>query len=65
MKLSKAQERALAKATREWKSAYELQESISTLNALVSKGMLQKRRTDLGSMYAPRNANEYRKVKEN
>lgn len=64
MKLSTAQKRALEKATSEWKTAYTLQESLATLNALVRLGLLQKRRTELGSMYDPRNANAYRKVKE-
>lgn len=63
MALSTAQQRALAKATSEWQSAYELQESISTLNALVRVGLLQKRCTQLGSFYDARNADEYRKVK--
>ena len=35
MKLSKAQYRAYSKLTYEWKSAYELGESIRTLNSLV------------------------------
>jgi len=53
MKLSPAQSRALSKLSSEWRSAYEMQESLNTLHALVQGGKaLVKYET--GSMAFPR-----------
>lgn len=39
MKLSATQQRALGKLTRSWRTAYDIQEGIHTLRALVRKGL--------------------------
>lgn len=44
-----------------WKSAYDLQVSMATLNALVEKGFLERRGVGtLGAHYSPRTTVEYR-----
>ena len=60
MKLSKAQERAKSKLTSEWRSAYEIGESLSTLNALSRMGLAHKKTDRLGAMYSPRTANHFK-----
>jgi hypothetical protein len=60
-RLSKAQERALAKLAQEWQSAYDLQESITTLDALVGKGFAARKVNTLGSMFSPRTSCLYRR----
>jgi hypothetical protein len=59
-KLTPAQQVALARCTAEWQSAYRLQASIATLDALVKRGILQRHTDALGAMFSPRNANNYR-----
>lgn len=59
---SPAQQRAINKLKdMEWKSAYDIQESRNTLDALVSKGVLESR-GGLGSMAFPRNNILYRLI---
>ena len=62
MKLTKAQERAASKLTREWLSAYDLQESIPTLEGLVSRKVAEMKRDALGEMYSPRTSIHFRRV---
>lgn len=56
VKLSKTQERALSKLSYKWQSAYEIGESIATLNALVRHGLAKSKTDELGYMYSPRTA---------
>jgi len=59
MKLTKAQHRALDKMlVGQSYCAYELGESLATLDALVKKGCL-KRRVGLGYLFSPRTAIQY------
>lgn len=59
-RLSKAQCRALDKLdVEEWKSAYELNESISTLDALVRRNFAEKK-TEPGYMFSRRVHTLYR-----
>ena len=61
-KLSKAQEAALEKLSEtEWKSAYDVDCSLATLNALVTKGYARSKHT-VGSMAFPRNSILFKKV---
>lgn len=60
MKLTKAQERAKAKLTDKWLAPYDLQESITTLNVLVRRGVAVMKRDMLGSMFCPRTALNYK-----
>jgi len=64
MKLSIAQKRALEKLSETtWKSAYELQESMATLNALYNKGLVKRRNEGVvGSFWTPSTTIEYRKI---
>ena len=60
--LSYAQQRAFGKFIMYgWYSAYDLQESLTTLKALVRKGFLDEKH-DLGSAFFPRNAILFRKI---
>lgn len=61
MKLTKAQARAMAKLTDKWVCADKLQESLATLEALVSRRVAEKRAPGydrrwmgMGIIYAPR-----------
>lgn len=58
--LSAAQNRASNKLTREWQSAYGLQESLATLDALVKHGLCIRRGGGLGSIFSPRTSWEYK-----
>lgn len=61
MKITAAQERALAKLDhREWQCAYELGERLSTLEGLVARKLAITRRDQLGVMYSPRTAIEFK-----
>ncbi len=63
MKLSKAQSEALRKfQDGEWKTAYDVQCSLSTLDALTNKGLLEKKMR-LGSFFCPRTNIDYRLAK--
>ena len=53
MKLTKKQEEVYAKLTSKPQSAYTLGCPISTLNALVAKGLANKN-SKIGSMFSPR-----------
>ena len=54
MKLTPSQQKALDKLhDGKWHSAYELQVSLNTLQALVNKNMAESRH-ELGSYYSPR-----------
>lgn len=62
MNLTKVQQRALDKMVLgKVYCAYELHESMATLDALVRKGYLKKR-SGLGAMFSPRTEIEYMKV---
>lgn len=54
MKLTKAQERAFAKLTHEWQNAYEIGESIPTLEGLVARKAATMKRDALGITFSPR-----------
>ena len=55
MKLTKTQERALGKLREdEGQCAYDLQETLGTLNSLCLKGLAFAHRSGLGSCFAPR-----------
>jgi hypothetical protein len=60
VKLSWAQQRAYDSLTDEWQSSYKLQERMSTLDILVSKGVADSRKP-LGTMFFPRTMVEYRR----
>ncbi len=60
MKLTPAQEKALAALTAEWRSAYDLRLSRGTLDALVRKKLADKKHS-VGSWTFPRVGIEYRK----
>lgn len=62
MNLSKTQQRALKKLTDKWQNAYQLQESLSTLNSLVIKKLAEKK-SSLGCYFMPRINNKFRKLK--
>lgn len=55
MKLTPTQERALAKLSEsEGKCAYDLGETLGTLNSLCLKGLAFAHRSGLGACYSPR-----------
>jgi hypothetical protein len=60
MKLTKAQERAQGKLTSEWQSAYDMQESIPTLEGLVARKVAVMKRDSLGAVYSPRTSIRFR-----
>ena len=53
MKLTKAQERSAGKLTDEWQSAYELRESLPTLEGLVARKVAERKRSELWSVFLP------------
>lgn len=59
MKLTPAQQKAMAKLTREWQSAYRLGFSRNTLDALVRRG-LAEHRAETGYLFFPTIGNKYR-----
>jgi hypothetical protein len=60
MKLSSAQSKALEKfQDGEWKTAYDTQSRITTLDALSDKGLLE-RECRLGYIFSPRTSIFYR-----
>jgi len=59
-KLSPSQQVALARCTTEWQSAYQLQATVATLDALVKRSILERHTDALGAMFSPRTANHYR-----
>lgn len=58
-KLSDTQQRTLRKLDSSWKCAYELGESLGTLNALVRKGLVESK-GDLGALFFPRTSIDFR-----
>ena len=60
-KLSKPQERTFKKLIKvgDWQTAYSLQESRNTLDSLVEKGLVTRKR-ELGSLFDPRTAIYYK-----
>ncbi len=58
-KYSYAMERAYAKLTNEWKCPYSLQESRRILDALVSRGLVEKS-YGRGYLFSPRTSTFYR-----
>ena len=60
MKLTKAQERAKAKLTNEWQSAYDLGESLQTLRRLVACKVAIVKRDSPGDVFFPRSAIKYK-----
>ena len=60
--LTKTQQRVLFHMKKgEWHSAYSLQTSIATLNALCNKGYLERKR-GVGSIFSPRNEIQFRVI---
>jgi hypothetical protein len=64
MKLTPTQEKLLNRFPfYEWKTAYDLKTPMSTLNALVRKGVLAKRWAGtLGAFYSPQTTIQYRRL---
>lgn len=62
IKLTPIQSRVLYRFPKDkWKTAYDMQVSMATLNALVEKGFLERRGVGtLGAHYSPRTTVEYR-----
>ncbi len=63
VKLSETQQRALRKLKKHggWECSYRLRESMATLNALVSKGVVKARgRGNVGAMFSPQTMVEYK-----
>ena len=60
MKLTKSQERAKWKLTREWQTPYDLKESIPTLDGLLNRGIAERRFATMGVGFSPRNSIYYR-----
>ena len=58
-KLSAAMERALGKLTSQWRSSYSLHESRGTLDALVNRGIAE-RKLEQGYMFFPTISIKYR-----
>lgn len=52
---------AYQKLSHKWQSAFGLGVSTATLDALVRRGLAEKRRDSLGSMFSPRTTTYYRK----
>lgn len=59
MQPTKAQKRALLKLTDEWQSAYELQETIPTLEGLVRRKLAEKK-LETGYLFMPHNSIMFR-----
>ena len=63
LRLSGAQKRALANLSGDWKSAYDLEESLPTLYALTKHGLAESRgETDRGAGWIPRIVIQFRKL---
>lgn len=60
MKLTNTQEIVLNKLDDKWRSAYDLQCSLATLNKLVKLGLAETEK-DLGSLFMPRVCKHFRK----
>lgn len=60
IKLSPAQERAMAFLTSEWQGSYALGVGLNTLNALVRKGLAERKAVD-GSWFQPHHMIKYRR----
>ena len=60
IKLSEPQKRAMAVLTSEWTSSYSLRVGRNTLDALVRKG-LAERRAGLGELFSPSTSIKYRR----
>ena len=62
LRLSGAQKRALANLSGDWKSAYDLEESLPTLYALTKHGLAESRgESERGATWHPRIIIEFRK----
>ncbi len=59
MKLSKTMERAYRKLNNDWASAYNLEERISTLDALLARGLAEKK-VEPGYLFCPAVHTKYR-----
>lgn len=59
IKPTKAQQRALAKLTNEWQSAYQLKETIPTLEGLFRRGLAEQL-LDKGYLMMPHNQIKFR-----
>lgn len=61
-RLSTCQQKALTKLKNcgGWVTPYDTGLSIATLDALVSRGLVEHKRESLGAMFSPRTANAYR-----
>lgn len=61
--LSKSQVLAVEKLSKdEYKTAYDVGCSLSTLNALVKKGLADKKTDNIGYMFSPRISNHYKLI---
>jgi len=61
MKLNKVQERTYKKLeTKKYLTAYDLQETIATLRALVSKGLAESK-SEVGCLWSPRTSIGFRR----
>lgn len=60
LKLSPTMEKALENLTGNYESAYRIGADLSTLNALVRRGLAERKR-ELGYMFFPRINTKYRK----
>jgi len=62
--MTPAQRRAFGKLTNKWQCAFDLQERLPTLNALVRQGFAEERPhygNYLGRAFSPRTFHEYRR----
>lgn len=59
--MTKTQTKALKKLNNNWQSAYELQESLSTLNSLV-RIKKAKSKSEIGSAFSPRTAIKFKLI---
>ena len=60
MKLSVPQQKALNKLTNEWQSPYDLHVGLNVLDALVNRGLAERKR-ELGYLFSPRTNILFRK----
>ena len=63
VKLTVAQEAAMKKLTTEWQSPFDLQTGCNTLDALVRRGLVE-RKAGLGSLFSPATSIKYRLTKQ-
>lgn len=65
MKVSKVQKETLDKMEKgKWYSAYDLDVSMSTMEALLNRGLVEKSKLRPGDMFFSRTSIEFKKVKD-